>query len=195
MEGIHVTGAAGAGVTTLGGALAGGLGYEHLDTDDFYWLPTDPPYREKRDAAARITMLKSAFDHAKRGWVLSGSIGDWGEPLILHFGLVIYLYTPLELRLRRLAERETRRFGDEIAPGGRRHEEYRAFMDWAAGYEPGGRPGRTKAFHEGWLRELRCPVRRLDGSEALDALVSEARRAWEACRPGGGGGAGAISSR
>ena len=48
---IHITGASGFGVSTLGGALAARLGCAHLDTDDFYWLPTDPPYREVQGEA------------------------------------------------------------------------------------------------------------------------------------------------
>ena len=41
---IHIMGASGAGVTTLGRALADTLGLPHHDTDDYYWRPTDPPY-------------------------------------------------------------------------------------------------------------------------------------------------------
>ena len=40
---IHVFGASGAGVTTLGRALADALGTPHHDTDDYFWLPTTPP--------------------------------------------------------------------------------------------------------------------------------------------------------
>lgn len=48
---IHIFGASGSGTSTLGRAVAARLGYAFLDADDFYWLPTDPPFREKRDVA------------------------------------------------------------------------------------------------------------------------------------------------
>ena len=37
---IHVVGASGARVTTLGRVLADALGGPHHDTDDYFWLPT-----------------------------------------------------------------------------------------------------------------------------------------------------------
>ncbi len=45
---LHITGASGAGTTTLGAALAETFGCPHHDADDFYWLPSDSPYREER---------------------------------------------------------------------------------------------------------------------------------------------------
>jgi adenylate kinase family enzyme len=42
---IHVMGASGSGVTTLGRALADALAFPHYGTDDYFWLPTTPPYR------------------------------------------------------------------------------------------------------------------------------------------------------
>ena len=56
---IGITGASGCGVTTLGQALAARLGAVHIDTDDHYWVETDPPYREKRDVAERMENLAS----------------------------------------------------------------------------------------------------------------------------------------
>ena len=49
---IHITGASGAGVTTLGAALAERLGGAQFDVDDFFWMPTVPPFTDKRPVAA-----------------------------------------------------------------------------------------------------------------------------------------------
>jgi uridine kinase len=49
---VLVTGAFGSGATTLGRTLSVRLGSSFLDADDYYWMPTDPPYEEKRDPAA-----------------------------------------------------------------------------------------------------------------------------------------------
>ena len=41
---IHILGASGSGTTALGQALAEHLRCPHFDTDDYFWLPTDPPH-------------------------------------------------------------------------------------------------------------------------------------------------------
>ena len=56
---IHVMGASGAGVTTLGRALADALALPHHDSDDYFWLPTTPPYRQQRDIAERLRLRPS----------------------------------------------------------------------------------------------------------------------------------------
>ena len=48
---IHVMGASGAGVTSLGRALADALAIPHHDTDDYFWRLTTPPYQDKREIA------------------------------------------------------------------------------------------------------------------------------------------------
>ncbi|ASR09775.1 hypothetical protein CHY08_18390 [Rhizobium leguminosarum bv. viciae] len=53
---IHVMGASGSGTTSLGRALAERLDIAHLDTDDFFWMPTDPPFTTPRDADERIRL-------------------------------------------------------------------------------------------------------------------------------------------
>jgi len=69
---VHITGASGSGTTTLGRALAERLGWMHLDTDDFYWLPTDPPYREKRPAETRLACCIYKNPHSQRGKTSTG---------------------------------------------------------------------------------------------------------------------------
>ena len=46
---IHIFGASGSGTTTLAEKISRELGYFHLDTDDYFWLPTDPPFCRKRE--------------------------------------------------------------------------------------------------------------------------------------------------
>ena len=54
---IHILGASGAGISTLGRALAERLQYAHFDTDDYFWLPTDPPYTQQRERTRREHLL------------------------------------------------------------------------------------------------------------------------------------------
>jgi adenylate kinase family enzyme len=168
---IHLTGASGCGVTTIGRALATRLALPVHDTDDYYWLPTDIPYTQKRPIPDRLRLIGEMF-LARPGWVLSGSLDGWGDPLVPHFDLVVFVSASTELRLARLREREARRFGaDAIAQGGWRHEEAEAFFEWASHYEDGSREGRNRARHEAWLAALPCPVLRIDGSQRIEESV------------------------
>jgi len=174
---IHITGASGAGVTTLGRALAGALALPHHDTDDYYWKPTAPPYQESREAGERLRLMQEVFV-PRAGWILSGSLGGWADALVPCFDLVVFVKTPRELRLQRLRAREATRFGaDSVAPGGWRFEETEAFIDWASHYDDGTREGRNLARHEVWLATLACPVLRLDGSQPVVEIVDEVLRA------------------
>ena len=171
---IHVTGASGAGVTTLGRALASALAIPHHDTDDYFWLPTEPPYRDRRDLAERLKLMRDVF-LPRAAWVLSGSLSGWGDVLIPDFDVVVFVTTPREIRLQRLRAREATRFGaGAVAPGGWRHTETEEFIEWASGYEEGN-ASRNLAEHEAWLAKLPCPVLRLEGSRPLPELVAEVR--------------------
>jgi len=128
---IHITGASGSGVTTLGRALADALALPHHDTDDYLWQPTTPPYRELREAADRLRLMQEMFV-PRADWVLSGGLDGWGNELATHFDLVVFLKTPQKLRMQRLRAREAVHFSaDNVAPSGWRHEETERFLDWA----------------------------------------------------------------
>lgn len=45
---IHIYGASGSGTSTLGRKISEELGYKFMDTDDYFWLPTNPKYITKR---------------------------------------------------------------------------------------------------------------------------------------------------
>jgi adenylate kinase family enzyme len=160
---VHILGASGSGTSTLGEALARSFGHVHLDTDDYFWEPTTPPFQQIRERQRRQALLSAALDAHPR-WVLSGSLCGWGDIFIPRFDLVIFLVVPQEIRMARLKAREERRFGREaLAPGGAMHEAHVAFMNWAAGYDEGGDDIRSRRRHEQWLAALPCPCIRLEG--------------------------------
>jgi adenylate kinase family enzyme len=176
---IHVMGASGSGVTSLGRALADVLALPHHDSDDYFWMPTTPPYRQQREVSERLPLMEAMF-LPRADWVLSGSLAGWGDPIMAKFDLVVFLRTPPEIRLTRLRAREATHFGaDVVAQGGWRHDETEAFIEWASHYEDGGREGRTLEKHLAWLAKLPCPLLRLDGSRPLPDLVAEVCRAVE----------------
>ena len=173
---IHITGASGCGVSTLGAALAERLGCVHLDTDNFYWEPTAPAFQTSRPIPERLRLLEEAFEAAPSGWVLSGSLDGWGDPLIPRFERVIFLNAPTEVRLVRLTQRERRRLGPAIDSGGALHAQHLDFLAYAAGYDTGvftgQMTGRYRARHEAWLGRLPCPVLRLDGAAPTATLAA-----------------------
>jgi len=170
---IHLMGASGAGVTTLGRALAGRLALPHHDSDDYFWLPTVPPYQTTRPPADRLRLMREMF-LPRLDWVLSGTVTGWGDELIQLFDLVVFVTTPRELRMQRLRAREAAHFGaDAVVPGGWRHQETESFVGWASHYEAGDREGRSLPKDEAWLSGLPCPVVRVDGSRPLADLVEQ----------------------
>jgi adenylate kinase family enzyme len=159
---VLITGASGSGTTTLGQALATRWGCAFYDADDYYWLPTDPPFRCKQDPGVRVSRLLQVLDHASPA-VLAGSILNWGVELEDSFTLIVFLTVPAEIRVARLLERETRWFG-RADP---------AFLAWAAQYDHGTLDGRSRSKHEAWLATRSCPVLRIDGDSSTDSRLTQ----------------------
>ena len=169
---IHITGASGSGTSTLGLALADVLGIRHLDTDHFFWMPTDPPFTTQREVGARITMLRQeALPDAD--WVLSGSAIKWGAEFEPLYDLVVFLTIDPMMRMERIRRREEARYGERIRPGGDMAVQSREFMEWAESYDTAGPERRSLVAHEEWLKTVTRPVLRLDSSRAVEQLVSE----------------------
>lgn len=168
---IYITGASCSGVTTLGANLAATFGANHIDVDDFYWMPTDPPFSQKRPVNDRLRKLADAL--VDRPWVLSGSFDGWGDPLIADADLVVFLSAPAELRLQRLLVRERDRHGSRIDLGGDMRKIHTEFVDWASRYDDPKFEGRSRRRHELWLEQLDIPVLRLDGRLEPVQLVQQ----------------------
>lgn len=169
---IHIFGASGSGTSTLGVQLAREIGGCHLDTDSYYWHKSEPPFIHKREVSERISMIEHDIRGQER-WVLSGSICNWGDPLLHHFTLAVFLYLDPNVRMARIAERERTRYGDRILPGGDMHEQHLEFMSWAASYDNSKAPIRSFDLHERWLSELSCPILRLNSVKSVAELSKE----------------------
>lgn len=164
---IHIYGAAGSGTSTLGKYISEKLGYYWMDTDDYFWQPTNPPYTIKRDVPKRLALMKK--DIAK--WdkvVISGSLVDWGDELIPLFSLAIRIETETDIRITRLQKRERECFGTRIDVGGDMYENHKEFIEWASAYDNGDLDMRSKAKHDEWQKLLQCKQIELDGGETLE---------------------------
>ena len=165
---IHIFGPSGSGTTTLGEKICRELGYALMDTDDYFWMPTDPKFTAKRPAADRICLMRRDMEKSQNV-VISGSLTDWGDVLIPSFTLAIRIEMEQSLRLERIRQREQRTFGSRIEPGGDMYETHRAFMEWAKSYDTGGPEIRSRRKHDQWQTLLSCPVLLLDGADTVDA--------------------------
>jgi len=161
---VLVTGASGAGTTTLGRALADALGAAFFDADDYFWLATDPPFREKRAASERLALLTGALASVERA-VVAGAVAEWGRELEDSFSLIVFLTVPAAVRVDRLRARDVARYG--------RVDD--AFLAWAAQYDEGRLAGRSRARQEAWLAGRATRILRLDGDlsteQRLEAVL------------------------
>lgn len=169
---VHIFGASGSGTTTLGAALGDELGILHLDTDDYYWKATDPPFREKNPAHRRIAMIRLRTGDAK-SWILSGSLCGWGDALMGEFTLAVFLHLEQPVRMQRLSKRERQRYGNRIDPDGDIYLQHQEFMRWAESYDLAKAPTRGFDLHESWMQHLSCPLLRLDSNQPIGLLVRE----------------------
>lgn len=164
---IHLYGAAGSGTSTIGKFICDRLGYFFMDTDNYFWEPTDPPYTTKRSVPDRIALMKKDIAENDRV-VISGSLVGWGDELISCFTLAVRVETDTAIRLERLEKREREHFGSRIDSGGDMYEIHRNFMDWAASYDTGDLNMRSRAEHDEWQKRLQCQRITVDGSLPLE---------------------------
>jgi adenylate kinase family enzyme len=173
---LHIFGASGTGVSTLGEALGAVLGLPYFDSDDYFWKATDPPFTERCPPAQRDARLARDLA-AHQSWLVGGSIVGWGEPWLAAFDLVVFLWLPPQLRLQRLHQREHARYGARILADPSQAARTQAFLAWAAGYDDSSTGGsRTLANHTSWLARFTCPVLELRG----DLSVAERSHAVRA---------------
>ena len=175
---LHIFGASGSGTTTLARTLAERNGWLHLDTDDFYWLPSEPPYLHKRSPEERVRLIRERSAQAP-SWVLSGSLCSWGEALIPSFSHALFLRLDDRERMRRLRQREAQRYAERILPGGDMHGQSLAFLQWAAGYEQGDLHTRSLLMHETWMAcHLSCQLLRRDSNRRTPEQLAERMLSW-----------------
>ncbi|MFW6022720.1 MAG: AAA family ATPase [Halanaerobiaceae bacterium] len=164
---IHILGASGVGATTLGKELTNHLPHEVFDGDDYFWAEK---FTRKRKRSDRVKLLSRDLSKHKN-WIISGSICGWDDDFKSMFDLAIFLYVPAKVRLQRLKNREFMRYGKAILPGRKMHKQYKQFIDWASRYDNGGLEIRSKLLHEQWMKNLSCPVLRIEGSQTVQQRV------------------------
>ncbi|RQO42586.1 adenylate kinase [Chryseobacterium sp. KBW03] len=168
---IHIFGASGSGVTTLGKALSEKLNLEYFDSDDFFWLKTQIPFTERQHPEIRNAMVSDKL-HTAENWIFGGSIIHWGNNVFPAFDLIIFLYLPPKIRMERLRNRELERYGDEIINDPERSKKFQEFMDWANDYDHNtGIANRTLKAHLEWLSSINTPLIEISGDYELHQKI------------------------
>ncbi|MBS3740676.1 MAG: AAA family ATPase [Candidatus Cloacimonetes bacterium] len=170
IKNIHVFGPSGSGTTTLGEILSNEYDLTHFDADDYFWYPTEPPYEKIRPVEERQELLLKDIKLSV-SWVISGSITGWGDIFIPYFELVIYLWAPTEIRIKRLKKREYEEFGEELMPGGNMYENHKGFIKWTSKYDFAGTEMVSRRTHELWMNKLKCPLLKIEGIYKVDEIV------------------------
>jgi len=167
---IHIFGASGSGVTTLGKQLSQQLRYPYFDNDEFFWEPSDPPFTIRRDPQLRIQMLRDNIDDLD-DYIVGGSMVSWGHEWLSAFDLAVFLYIPPDIRLERLKAREHGRYGDIIYIDPERHRQYLEFLAWAESYDDPASTRRSIGVHNKWMLGLTCKVIRIEGDISVEERV------------------------
>ncbi|MGD9202304.1 MAG: AAA family ATPase [Chitinispirillia bacterium] len=149
---ILITGASGSGTTTLGKYISKELDWNHIDADNYYWLPTNPLYKEKQEPSLRLNLILKEIENSTHN-IISGSVMNWGKKLEDSFSLIVFLYVKTEIRLERLRKREKIELGI-VDP---------EFIEWASEYDTGPSYGRSLEKHKIWLEERKCDIIKIEG--------------------------------
>ncbi|MHA4807497.1 P-loop NTPase family protein [Flavitalea flava] len=155
---LHIFGASGTGVTTLGEALSERLNIPYFDSDAYFWERSDSPFTIRRDPALRNALIRKDLE-ATDDFILGGSVLNWGEQVFPVFDLVVFLWLPPEIRMQRLKKREIERYGDILFSNPSRKKQFEEFIAWAADYDQAtGIASRTILAHEAWLTKINVTV-------------------------------------
>lgn len=154
---IHIMGASGSGVTTLGQKLSDTLHIPYFDSDDYFWVKTEPPFTTRREPEERNQLIASDLK-VHQNWIFGGSVINWAPHWVDSFDLVVFLWVNPETRIERLKQREYERYGEVIFKDPARNAQYLEFIEWAKGYDREETTGRSLKTHESWLKKVKCPI-------------------------------------
>lgn len=162
--GIIVCGLNGSGKSTLGKVLAEKTGYYFMDNEDLYFPEKDPDYAyaapRTREEVERVLFNEV---RAHENFVFASVKGNYGEDIYPYFRYAILIDVPKEIRMQRVKDRSFQKFGNRILPGGDLYEQENKFFQLVE--------SREENMVEEWLKSLKCPVIRIDGTKPIEENV------------------------
>ena len=159
--GIIICGLNGAGKSTLGKALAEKLKFYFIDIEDLYFAKTDSDHLfaspRTREEVERL-LLSEMETH--ENFILASVKGDYGEAIYSFIQYAILLTVPKDIRLQRVKERSFQKFGNRMLVDGDLYEQEEKFFRFVE--------SRDEDIVEEWIKSLKCPVIRIDGTKPID---------------------------
>ncbi len=163
INGIIIMGLNGSGKSTISTELADLLNYKRMDVEDYYFLDSDIPYAKSR---TREEVMQLMLDDINKyhHYVLASVGCDWGPEIVSTYKLAILLYAPLQVRLERIKQRETARFGDRVLEEGDMYESQKRFRDMVA--------SRSEEDIKQQANSLFCPVLEIDATLSVKEILN-----------------------
>jgi len=178
---IHLLGPSCSGTSTLGKLITKKYNIPWFDTDEIFWIKTNPPFTAKRKTNERIKLLEDIIKE-NNSLVLSGSALQWGDFIKNHMDIIILKYTDQENRIKRLIAREKERYGNRIDPGNDMYETHKEFIEWNKKYETGGMGMRSRESELAWISDAKCKILKLENNDPPEEelkIVSEEIDNWQ----------------
>lgn len=159
--GIVICGLNGTGKSTLGKMLAKKLHFHFIDIEDLYFPKENSDYiyaspRTREDVVE--CLLCEIRTH--ENFIFASVKGDYGEDIYSFFQYAILLDAPRDIRLQRVKERSFQKFGSRMLSGGDLFEQEEKFFRFVE--------SRNENTVEEWVKSLKCPVIRIDGTNPID---------------------------
>ena len=175
VDGIAIVGLNGSGKSTLGHALAKELDYYEIDVEDYYF----PEQKESRRAALdgvyeencdylgdKPYSLARTKEEVEEGiardiaahprYILTGVTLNWSEKILSTIKVVFWLKTGIDERVRRVKNREEKRWGKRVTEGGDMYEQQKSFRELISGF--------TDEKVKNSISKINCEVIELDGT-------------------------------
>jgi len=181
-DGIAIIGLNGSGKSTLGHYLANKLGYYEIDVEDYYFPEQkksrqnaleerygenyeylgEIPYsiaRSKKEVEQSIE--EDIKSHSK--FVICGVTMNWNDSIMSSIKVAFWLKAPTNERVKRVKEREEKRWGERVIEGGDMYEQQLSFRDIIS--------KRDETKVEDSIKNLKCVVIELDGMAPIENNV------------------------
>lgn len=163
--GIIVCGLNGCGKSTLGKVLAKELQFHFIDNEDLYFPKTDSHYIYASPRTRKeVEKLLLSEIGLHENFVFTSVKGDYGENICSFFQYAVLLDVPKDIRVQRVRNRSFQKFGERILIGGDLHEQEEKFFAFVE--------SRPENVVEEWIRSVKCPVIRIDGTKPTEQNVA-----------------------
>ena len=96
---------------------------------------------------------------------------NWSEDIILTIGIAFLIEAPLEMRLKRIQDREIKRFGERVLSGGDMYSQQEDFRKMVI--------EKNEEIVYASAQKLKCPVIMLNGTKPVDNNIQRVLEALD----------------